>query len=829
MQQIWNHAASFFSRKHYQGVSRNGSEDDQVELTAEANENAPSLRSRSSAFSLASSLTSTFRYHPTFGKNSIKKNPSLNEDVTFLELNPRSPDESERENAKSDLEQSHPDDLERDKRWIDGVYMCAKAASIVFLLNLIFIGVSAGLASRFPENSGFGSSAVIYRGVCGVTKRWDTALHLIINVLSTCILAASNYCMQTLVAPTREEVDAHHAMWKWLDIGSASVKNLFAIERYRLVLWLILMITATPFHLMYNSIVFESLSTNEFGIVVGPKDLNSSNINDVATPALKKCFSCPAPYDGDYAFTSSLRWTDFANEIANGNYDRIPLSECKKKSMTTATGVRGIVALASNLTVSQGGDSAFRMTDVDNTDIQSSNDYFQGDKLPSIPFSNLTGAKGANANCYGSRDIVTRYVPMDGGGFEEVSMRNTEMIPIEECLVIKADEHCQLLYSPPICLTIMLAAFAKVTAMFLAAHIGRSRSPPLLTIGDAVASFMKNQDPTTKGLCWISGSDVRKGGWVKVNKAGFQAVLQNDQSGPITYRRFKKRAFWGRAASGWRWAATLFMCFLCIIIGCYLFSISLRGGLYGDQQWFSAETFKNWFSSDVDLSDENIIGGDIFGLSMLASVVVANIPQLAITISYYCYNAVLTSMLAASEYNSYGANRKSLRVTWPVKGSQQRSTYYLSVPYKYGVPVLILYMLLHYLVSQSIFYILLIAYNPQDVMDTGTTISSLGYSSMPIFLSILVGTIMVLLLIVLAFRRFKSNMPIPESSSVAISAACHLPKGEDGNVAVLEKLKWGETPVPAAWIVDTFDDEQKRHCSFSSLEVQKPSLMSLYA
>lgn len=214
---------------------------------------------------------------------------------------------------------------------------------------------------------------------------------------------------------------------------------------------------------------------------------------------------------------------------------------------------------------------------------------------------------------------------------------------------------------------------------------------------------------------------------------------------------------------------------------------------------------------------------------MLASVVVANIPQLAITISYYCYNAVLTSMLAASEYNSYGANRKSLRVTWPVKGSQQRSTYYLSVPYKYGVPVLILYMLLHYLVSQSIFYILLIAYDPQDVMDTGTTISSLGYSSMPIFLSILVGTIMVLLLIVLAFRRFKSNMPIPESSSVAISAACHLPKGEDGNVAVLEKLKWGETPVPAAWIVDTFDDEQKRHCSFSSLEVQKPSLMSLYA
>ena len=214
---------------------------------------------------------------------------------------------------------------------------------------------------------------------------------------------------------------------------------------------------------------------------------------------------------------------------------------------------------------------------------------------------------------------------------------------------------------------------------------------------------------------------------------------------------------------------------------------------------------------------------------MLASVVVANIPQLAITISYYCYNAVLTSMLAASEYNSYGANRKSLRVTWPEKGSQQRSTYYLSVPYKYGVPVLILYMLLHYLVSQSIFYLLLIAYDPQDVMDAGTTISSLGYSPLPIFLSIMVGIIMVLILVVLAFRKFKSNMPIPESSSVAISAACHIPKGEEGHLAVLEKLKWGETMDPAPWTMDTLDDEQKSHCSFSSLEVQKPNLMKLYA
>lgn len=260
--------------------------------------------------------------------------------------------------------------------------------------------------------------------------------------------------------------------------------------------------------------------------------------------------------------------------------------------------------------------------------------------------------------------------------------------------------------------------------------------------------------------------------------------------------------------------------------------MSLSAGMYGGEHWLSAETFKNWFSSDVDISDDNIIEGDTVGISMLASVVVANTPQLIITMSYYCYNAVMTSMLAASEYSSYGTNRKGLRVTWPVKGSEQRSTYWLSVPYKYGVPILLLYMILHYLISQSIFYLLLITYDPLGNPADSKKISSLGYSSMPIFLSILVGAIMVLILIVLGFRKFNSTLPITGSSSVAISAACHLPKGEDGYTAVLGKVRWGETPMPPTWAMEnteTLDGRQKGHCTFTSLEVERPSLIKLYA
>jgi hypothetical protein len=133
-------------------------------------------------------------------------------------------------------------------RWITGVYACARLGACVFLINVISISVAAGLSTKYGTISELSKSKVIYRGSCSAVKKWDVAVHLIINVLSTSILGASNYCMQSLVAPTREEIDVCHAKGEWLDIGTASWRNLFKIGRLRVGLWIILMITATPFH-----------------------------------------------------------------------------------------------------------------------------------------------------------------------------------------------------------------------------------------------------------------------------------------------------------------------------------------------------------------------------------------------------------------------------------------------------------------------------------------------------------------------------------------------------------------------------------------------------
>lgn len=212
----WSRLQSFFSRHRYNGLPPN--HPDHTELATIKPERAPlkfssSLNSKASQSSVAPS--------------------QLADDATLLEDGTKNPD-------------SNPPS----RGWINGVYLCAQGSALVLLFNLIIIAVAAGLSRKYAGR-GFASGSAFYRGSCTVTKRWNIALHLIINGLSTCILAASNYCMQSLVAPTRQEIDHSHARRRWLDIGGASIRNLFVIGRYRLALWLVLLLTATPFHLLY--------------------------------------------------------------------------------------------------------------------------------------------------------------------------------------------------------------------------------------------------------------------------------------------------------------------------------------------------------------------------------------------------------------------------------------------------------------------------------------------------------------------------------------------------------------------------------------------------
>jgi hypothetical protein len=55
----------------------------------------------------------------------------------------------------------------------------------------------------------------------------------------------------------------------------------------------------------------------------------------------------------------------------------------------------------------------------------------------------------------------------------------------------------------------------------------------------------------------------------------------------------------------------------------------------------------------------------------------------------------------AEEWSGFAKERKTLRVSAPV--GIQRSTYFISLPLKYGIPMMVLFSLEHWLLSQSTF------------------------------------------------------------------------------------------------------------------------------
>jgi hypothetical protein len=128
--------------------------------------------------------------------------------------------------------------------WRFGVLSFALGASIVLLINI------AATISAFTVPSD--EKGVFFDGDCVYVKRLNTGLHLAINILSTIILAGSNYTMQCLSAPTRSEIDAAHSCKPalHLDVGILSIRNLSYISKRRKLLWLLLGLSSLPLHLV---------------------------------------------------------------------------------------------------------------------------------------------------------------------------------------------------------------------------------------------------------------------------------------------------------------------------------------------------------------------------------------------------------------------------------------------------------------------------------------------------------------------------------------------------------------------------------------------------
>lgn len=207
---------------------------------------------------------------------------------------------------------------------------------------------------------------------------------------------------------------------------------------------------------------------------------------------------------------------------------------------------------------------------------------------------------------------------------------------------------------------------------------------------------------------------------------------------------------------------------------------------------------------------------------------IANSSQILLSFIYFAYNSLFTAMLMGYEWTSYAYKRKGLRTSRKPFGAQ-RSTYFLQLPYRFGIPLVLGSGTLHWLVSQSIFVVALDLYDQYEGLDNSAVgcaanavTKTCGYSPIAMLAVVIVGIFMVLAVIAFGYVPYKRGISLVGSCSLAISAACHPGQySADGNASLSEqKLQWG--------VVSTTVDGIG-HCAFSSREVEPVVKGRMYA
>ncbi|KAJ5780256.1 hypothetical protein N7457_005416 [Penicillium paradoxum] len=625
-----------------------------------------------------------------------------------------------------------------------------------------------------------GRNTVLYEGDCEKVHHLGVGLHLLINLLSTSLLSASNYGMQCLAAPTRQVIDKAHKAGRWLDIGVPSVRNLFRVSKGRSVLWLCLAFSSLPFHLIYNSAIYQTTAVSAYDVFAGSGSLAEKDWPDL-----------------------NLTGTDITprkNHSLQGLF------------YAAQNGSKAVTPLSNNDCLNAFGktyQSTYNKLLLINSAMENNNTYtFVDTQHVFNPLENEHGPDGGPYEwictyAWKSENFCTSsYIPLARDRIENGDwMVDDVPYKVDSCLAQKAPQYCKLQYSLP--LTLIVVGFNVVKSAILLYMWLMIADTPLLTIGDAIASFLRRPDPHSQGYCLLTHREVKY----------WDSMLLKD-SMPEVFPKRRRR--WGSAVSNTRWTSSISLLVVSITTSICLLVFALAN---------IEEGIDIWKQELGAILADTLIKGNHWPNTLLPNVIIANAPQLIFSFIYFAFNSVLTAMTLAAEWSTYAIRHKGLRVSNNRQRSQQ-SKKFLSIPYRYSAPLLVFSGVLHWLISQSIFMVGIEAFDADMVRDPGRDLTTCGFSPLAMMISIIVGGVMFFYLVGLGFRRFKSAMPVAGSCSLAIAAACHprfdpnCPGKHRDDELESENENTDMSRLPVRWGAVVVDGPIG-HCSFTSEHVDE--------
>ena len=142
-----------------------------------------------------------------------------------------------------------------------------------------------------------------------------------------------------------------------------------------------------------------------------------------------------------------------------------------------------------------------------------------------------------------------------------VTLDTGEEVEISGCKSEITNENCKVQFSLGIMIAVIFCNLVKACAMIMT--VVRSREPTLATMGDAIDSFLRIPDPTTRGICFADRRFIDREwrcGW---------------RTGP---REWKQRGVqrWWTSVSKTRWITCNFLCSITIIAAGVLLRLGIR-------------------------------------------------------------------------------------------------------------------------------------------------------------------------------------------------------------------------------------------------------------
>ncbi|KAI8657985.1 hypothetical protein NCS57_01178700 [Fusarium keratoplasticum] len=658
--------------------------------------------------------------------------------------------------------------------WKFGLFAGAASCTVVFVINLF---ATIWAVTRDEKNEL--GQPVLQQGRCSDMRYLNTGLHLVINALSSVLLAASNYGMQCMSAPTRADVDRVHFEGKWLDIGVPSVHNLRHFPKKRVAIWGLLVLSSLPLHLIYNSVVFSSLVTVGYDIweMQAPHYYNLSQ---------SEIFARFENASGIYP-KHQQSWVNLTKLGTSNRLEKLSNSECIRQYATSFQTSHQSLILVTGAEEPELNDQITWLSRVViNTDyIETSYNWMCGSG--NCPFQDIDTVSGV------CRDKLPALE-------QEADNWSPWCDKVEYCYSQPIDETCQVTFNPTFIAFVLVSNALK--AMILLYIALRPPEESLFVLGDAVESFLIVPDAFSGGSCLATADDIRKNGgdWIR----------------PRTWTPVNRR--WAAAISRRRWKIS-------IILYSSSLSVALFFLIFGIVRLPSSKDFgaiwRLGFGAVTEVTliwtrDRQVTNS----FTMTQGVLLANLPHFVFSGLYFQYNAIFTGMLAANEWSDFGRKRKGLRVSSNPEG-WQRSRYFLQLPYRWSIPLIFMSILIHWLLSQSVFIVPLQFESARE--DHFAT--TLGYSPIAIIAVTVAAAAMALAVIISGYRRLPTAMPVVGSCSLGIAAACHGLGGAERTDETVVPLRWGAMTHPEEG--SAFDESG--HCGFSGDYVDEPRVGAKYA